>query len=106
MKNNPHYQQLRQKALDDNYTIEQVENLTSSQLSQALNIEEAEIGPHLNGMKELLTAEMKTAADKTRTDSIIAAFKTWLDTNFPQHEEIVDTEDGKVFVAIWLEGKP
>ena len=106
MKNNPHYQRLRQKALDDNYTIEQVDNLTSNQLSQALNVEEAEIGPRLNGMKELLTAEMKTTADKTKTDSIIAAFKIWLDTNFPQHEEIVGGEDDKVFVTIWLEGKP
>ncbi len=106
MKNNPHYQQLRQKALDDNYTIEQVESLTSNQLSQALDVEEAEIGPRLNGMKELLTAEMKTTADKTRTDAIIAAFKTWLDTNFPQHEEIVGSEDSKIFVTIWPEGKP
>ena len=106
MKNRPAYIALRQAVIDNNYTIQQVQNATIPQAANIANVSVESLAPYFQNIKNNIISEMEYTAIMAKVNSVKAGVKSWLDNNFPQHVEESDEEGGKFFITIWPEGKP
>ncbi|MBA7705484.1 hypothetical protein ES703_114314 [subsurface metagenome] len=104
MKNHPLYKKLKQKALNGNYTIEQVRNLDFNTTAELLETRSFS-GTFLKGMKLLLIAEMQDREDEANKQLLQSRLEV-LRNRFPNFEVERGRIDGKPFVTFWLNGKP
>jgi len=105
MKNHPLYKRLKQAVLDGNYSIKQVENAGSVQVTKMLGTRSFSLA-FLNNMKHLLIAEMQEKKDENDMQGLKQQAKTWLNVNFPGWQAERGRDGDKPFVKIWLKGKP
>lgn len=105
MKNHPKYVQLKQIALDNNYTVEQVRELTFNQAAGLLG-ERGFTSTFLENAKRGIIMAMQDRDDKANLQQLKSKVKTFLDAKFPQWEAERDRDGDKPYVKIYLEGKP
>lgn len=105
MKNNPLYIQLRQIALDGNYTIGQLANVTKTQVE---NILDSGVLPmqFVKNMKRMVKCILQERDDEIERVTIEQKIPTMIRKRFPNLK--VDFKrapnDGRV-VRLWLDGK-
>ena len=100
------YQQLLQIALDNDYTIEQVENATVEQVRQILGTDKRFSWSFFKNMKSCLIVDLQQRDDENDLAALKEQAKGWLDANFPDWQAERGRDNGKPYVAIWLKGKP
>lgn len=105
MKSHPLYKQLKQIALDNNYTIEQAQNLTFTQAKTLLGDADFTY-TFLQNMKRGILDTLRDRDDLKNLQDLKATAKNWLDANFPDWKAERGRESGKPYVTIWLKGKP
>jgi len=105
MENHPLYRKIRQTALDNNYTVEQVRSLNFNQATELL---ETRSYSHtfLSNMKRGIVLALQERDDKHNLQQLKQTVGNWLETNFPNCEAEIERENGKPCVKIWLKGKP
>ncbi len=104
MKNHPLYKKLKQIALDRNYTVEQIENVSKSKVCQLLNTDERFSDTFFLNMKRGIIMTLENRDEEQNLQQLKSQAKSWLDANFPGWE--AERGDGKGKVIIWLKGKP
>ncbi len=105
MKNHPLYQKLKLIALDENYTIEQVQSLSFTEVTTLLG-ERPGSNTFLENMKKSIIAALQRRDDDLDLQALQDQFKIYLDTNFPGWVAECDREGGKPCIKLWLKGKP
>lgn len=105
MKNHPLYKKMKQVALDDDYTIEQVQTLSFSQAAELLETRDFTI-TFLSNMKRGIIDALCNRDDELTMEQLKQATRTWLDLNFPSWEAERGRQGEKPYIIIWLEGKP
>lgn len=105
MKSHPLYKQLKQIALDNNYTIEQAQNLTFTQARTLLDGADFTY-TFLQNIKRGILDALQNRDDLKNLHDLKATVKSWLDVNFPDWEAEHGRAGGKPYVTIWLKGKP
>lgn len=105
MKNRAIYKQLKQYALDNNLTIEQVQNATFNQIATILGTRNFSLA-FLNNMKRGIVMSLQNRDDEQNLQQLKQIAKNWLDANFPDWEAERGREGDKPYVTIWLKGKP
>jgi len=105
MKNRAIYKQLKQYALDNNLTIEQVHNATFNQIATILGTRNFSLA-FLNNMKRGIVMSLQNRDDEQNLQQLKQIAKNWLDANFPDWEAERGREGDKPYVTIWLKGKP
>jgi len=106
MRNHPLYKKLKQIALDENYTIEQVENATMGQVAQLLGPDVRLSQVFLLNMKRGIIMALQNRDDENDMQQLKQTAKNFLDANFPDWEAERSREGDKPCVTIWLKGKP
>ena len=101
MKNNNLYIQL--KTIAANYTVEQVELATYSQVCNLFGVKVSEA--FFRNMKSVLIRELRSRDDEVDLQNFRSAASTFLDANFPNWETEKGCENGKPFIKIWLNGR-
>lgn len=104
MENHPLYKKLSQTALDNNYTVDQVDSLNFNQAAQLLGSRNFTL-TFLNNMKRGTVMALRDRDDKNDLQALKETAKNWLDTNFPGWEAERGRENDKPYVIIWLKGK-
>lgn len=105
MVNNPLYHKFRELVLGNNYTVEQVKELS---LEQAVNL----LGgggfscTFWDNMRQTVITVLQSRDDQNDLNMLKQTARTWLDTNFPDWEAEIERQDGKPCVRLWLKGKP
>lgn len=104
MENHPFYKKLRQAALDNNYTVDQVQSLNFNQATELL---ETRSFSHtfLSNMKRGVVLALQERDDKNSLQQFKQTAGNWLDTNFPNWEAECGRERDKPYIKIWLRGK-
>lgn len=105
MENHPLYKKLRQTALDNNYTVDQVLSLNFNQATELLDTHSFS-DTFLNNMKRGIVMVLQNRDDESGFLQLKQAAGDWLDANFPNWEAEIERENGKPCVNIWLKGKP
>ncbi|NIP23359.1 MAG: hypothetical protein GWN67_04515 [Phycisphaerae bacterium] len=105
MKNHPLYQKLKLIALDENYTVEQVQSLSFIEVTTLLG-ERPGSTTFLENMKEGIFVVLQNRDDECELQALQDQFKIYLDTNFPGWVAESDREGSKPFIKLWLKGKP
>lgn len=105
MENHPLYKKLRQTALDNNYTVDQVRSLNFNQATDLLRTRDFSV-TFLHNMKRVIIMALQDRDDEDRLQQVKLKIKTWLDTNFPNWEAEHGRENDKPYITIWLKGKP
>jgi hypothetical protein len=105
MRNHPLYQKLKLIALDENYTIEQVQSLSFTQVTSLLG-ERPVSTTFLENMKQGIIMVLQYRDDERDLQALQGQVKTFLDTNFPGWGAECDRECGKPCIRLWLKGKP
>ena len=105
MRNHPLYKQLKQIALDGEYTVEQAKNLTAVQAKNLLG------GSYFattffENMKRGIIMTLESRDEELNFQAIKNMATSFLDTNFPDWEAERGRESNKPYVTIWLKGKP
>lgn len=107
MRNRPEYKQLEQIALDGNYTVEQVQNATKSQVSALLDNAVMSDAFFLN-MKNILLKKLTNRNDETDRQFIINLFeggaRTAFRDRFPDAVILKRRENSKRIIEIRLDG--
>lgn len=101
MRNHPLYKQLRQIALDNNYTVEQIQNCNWQQAVQLLGQRDFSIGFLENAKRELIL-ELRNEAVEVDRQYIASAVRD----RFPQLELEYRREGEYPYIMLWLKGKP
>lgn len=104
MKNHPLYKKLKQIALDDNYTIEQVRGLDFNTVAELFGTRSFS-DTFLGNMKLELIAEIQDQQDESDKQLFQAKVES-LRNRFPDLEVERGREGDRPYVVIWLEGKP
>jgi len=105
MRNNTIYKALKQLILDNNYTVEQLQQLGFNEARQLLGNPRFSV-TFFNNMKRGLIDTLQARDDKADCDRVKGRIKTWLDTNYPNCEIERGRESGKPVIKLWLKGKP
>ena len=105
MENQPLYKKLRQTALDNNYTVDQVRSLNFSQAAELLETRDFS-HTFLNNMKRCIVIILQNRDDESDFLRLKQVTEDRLVTNFPNWEAEFGRESDKPFVKIWLRGKP
>jgi hypothetical protein len=105
MRNHPLYQELKLKALDENYTIEQVQSLSFTQVTTLLG-EKPGSTTFLENMKRSIILVLQNRDDERDLQALQDQVKIYLDTNFPSWVAESDREGGIPCIKLWLKGKP
>jgi len=105
MKNHPLYKKLKQIALDGNYTIEQIQNARFNQVAELLESRDFTVA-FLNNMKRGIIDALQNRYDEQTLQRLTQEAKNWLDVNFPDWQAERGRQGNKLYVTIWLEGKP
>ena len=105
MENHPLYKNLRQTALDNNYTVDQVLSLNFSQAAELLETRNFS-HTFLNNMKRSIVMVLQNRDDESDFLRLKQVAENWLITNFPNWEAECGRERDKPYVKIWLRGKP
>ena len=105
MRNRADYKALEQKALSENWTMEQLESVTERQMATFLG------KPHLSvtflkNAKSCLIDVLQERDGEAHLQAVKQKVKNWLDTNFPGWKADRGRERGEPYVIIWLKGKP
>ena len=106
MKNNPLYKSLKQTALDGDYTVEQIKNISKAKVCQLLDTEERFSNTFFLNMKRGIIMILQNRDDEKDFQQLKQTAKNWLDISFPGWEAERGREGEKPFVKIWLKGKP
>lgn len=106
MRNHPLYKKLKQIALAENYTIDQVEKATMGQVAKLLGPDVRFTQAFLHNMKRGIIMTLQNRDDENDMQQLKQTAKTWLDSNFPDWDAERGREGDKTFVKIWLKGKP
>jgi len=108
MRNSRLYTQLKQNALDNDYTIEQV-NTLEYEATKTLLGEEFSYNFFTN-IRNQIAIELTESRDQTSFEGLQNQLKggsrVWLKNNFPDAVLEKGKEFGKQFIKIWLYGKP
>ncbi len=99
MRQRPEYQQLKQIAIDGDYTLEQVQGVTRTQIESLLG---KRIGGLFPGIKELLIMDIIDRDDKATMQQL----RSEIISVFPDAEFEKGREEGKRFVTVWIDRKP
>lgn len=105
MRNHPLYQKLKLIALDENYTIKQVQSLSFTQVTTLLG-ERSGSTTFLENMKQGIIMVLQYRDDERDLQALQDQVKTFLDTNYPGWIAECDRECGKPCIRLWLKGKP
>ena len=105
MRNRADYKALEQKALSENWTMEQLEAVTLKQIATFLDKPHLSI-TFLKNAKKCLIDILQERDDEAHLQAVKQKVKTWLDANFPDWKAERGRERGKPWVKIWLKGKP
>jgi hypothetical protein len=104
MKNHLLYEKLKQTALDDNYTIEQVQGLDFNAAAELFGTRSFS-NTFFGNMKLELIAEMQNQQDESDKQLFQAKVES-LRNQFPDFEVERGRQDNKLYVTIWPKGKP
>lgn len=105
MRNHPLYQKLKKIALDENYTIEQVQSLSFNQVTTLLD-ERPGSATFLENMKQCIIGVLQNRDDERDLQALRDQVKMSLDMSFPGWVAECDRESGKPCIKLWLKGKP
>ena len=105
MRNHPLYKQLKQIVLDNNYTIEQIQQMGFNEAAQLLGTRDF-TETFLNNMKRGLVDTVQERDDKADFQKVRQRLKTWLDDTFPDWQIERGQEGIRPYIKIWLKGKP
>ena len=105
MKNHPLYQKLELIALNESYTIEQVQSLSFTEATTLLG-ERPGSTIFLENMKQSIIVVLQNRDDEHDLQALQDKFKIYLDTNFPSWVAECDRQCGKPCIKLWLKGKP
>jgi len=105
MKNHPLYQKLEPIALNESYTIEQVQSLSFTEVTTLLGERPGSI-IFLENMKQSVTLVLQNRDDERDLQALRDQVKIYLDANFPSWVAVCDREGGKPCIKLWLKGKP
>ncbi len=105
MRNHPLYQKLKKIALDGNYTIEQVQSLSFTQVTTLLG-ERPGSTTFLENMIQCIIVVLQNRDDERDLQALQDQVRIYLDTNFPGWVAERDGEGGKPCIKLWLKGKP
>lgn len=104
MKNHLVYKKFKRIAFENNYTIEQVENLD---FREAMTLLGASFSfTFLKNMKRGIIDSLRNRDDNANLQQLKQVAKNWLDTNFPDWEAERGRQGEKPYITIWLKGKP
>ncbi len=105
MQNHPCYQKLEQALLEGNYTAEQVRALSFTQATALLGERPASF-TFFENMKKGIIMTLQNQEDEFNLQQFKLKVAGWLDSNFPSWDAERGREGGKLFVTIWMKGKP
>jgi hypothetical protein len=105
MRNHPLYQKLRKIVLYENYTIEQVQSLSFTQVTTLFG-ERPGSSTFLENMKQSIILVLQNMDDERDLQALQNQVKIYLDTNFPDWIAERDREGSKPCIKLWLKGKP
>jgi hypothetical protein len=105
MRNHSLYQELKLIAIDEDYTIEQVQSLSFTQVKTLLGERPGSI-TFLENMKQSVALLLQNRDDERDLQALRDQVKIYLDANFPSWVAECDREGGKPCIKLWLKGKP
>ena len=105
MLNNPLYGKFKELVLNNNYTVEQVQELSINQAAKLLGAGGFSC-TFWDNMKRAVIAALQSRDDQNNLEQLRQTAKSWLDTNFPSWEAEIEREKDKPCVKLWLKGKP
>ncbi len=108
MKNNPYFKKLKQYAVDQALTFDQIKASNNAQVANILGIDESRLEPATYAnMRGAVLKSLQEDIDNADFDNIkTSGIRTWLENNFPDYEFEKGKKGGKPFVKIWYKGKP
>ena len=107
MKSNPLYKQIKQIALDEDYTIQQVRDATKTQITSLLGISEsAVLDTFVDCMKANLAEELRRRDFERDKQFIIDNYSEELRKRFGDCQIDKSEIRGYRCVLIWLDGAP
>jgi len=104
MKNHPLYKKLKQIALDDSHTIEQVRGLDFNTVAELFGTRSFS-NTFLGNIKLELIAEIQNQRDESDKQLFQAKVES-LRNHFPDFEVERGRQNNKPYMTVWLEGKP
>jgi hypothetical protein len=105
MENHPLYKKLRQAGLENNYTVDQIRNLSFNQATELLDTRSFS-ETFLNNMKRSVVVVLQSRDDESDFERLKQVAESWLITNFPEWEAECGRDGHKPYIKIWLRGKP
>lgn len=104
MRNHQLYQKLRKIAFYENYTIEQAQSLSFTQVTTLLG-ERPRSAAFLENMKQCIIVALQNRDDERDLQALQDQVRIYLDTNFPGWVAECNREGGKPCIKLWLKGK-
>ena len=105
MKNHLLYQRLELIALNESYSIDQVQSLSFTEVTTLLG-ERPGSTTFLENMKQSIIVVLQNRDDERDLQALRDQVKIYLDANFPSWVAVCDREGGKPCIKLWLKGKP
>lgn len=104
MKNKQIYKDLKQKAFDENWTLEQLDALTHQQAVELLG--QNMTLSFLRGMKKGIRDAFQARDDEANRQEVEQHLHGLLTSKYPNAVVEKSRQYGKPHVIVWLEGKP
>ena len=105
MKRHPLYQQLRQLAINSNYTVERIRNLTFEDAAELFGTNDFTTNFFENIKKNVIMI-LQDRDDEKVLQELKAMILTWLEMNLPNYYLERTRENGSRLIKIWLDGEP
>ena len=105
MKNHLLYQRLELIALNESYSIDQVQSLSFTEVTTLLG-ERPGSTTFLENMKQSIIVVLQNRDDERDLQALQGQFKTYLDMNFSGCVAEFNRDGDKPCIKLWLKGKP
>ena len=107
MRYNPLYARLKQIALDNNYTIDEVQGLTKQQIADQVQLSIDDFSDDFfANIKTVIVSDFESIRDHSMLGVVKSQLEPWLVEEYPDAEFERGKENDKRFIKIWLDGKP